>query len=990
MGGTWSAGGNLATARYYLAGCGTQTAGLSFGGYTTINVATTEEYDGTSWAAGGDLGTARRFLAGCGTQTAGLSFGGWIAARTAITEEYDGTSWAAGGNLGTARYYLAGCGTQTAGLSFGGYTTLNVATTEEYDGTSWAAGGNLGTARSRLAGCGTQTAGLSFGGYTTLVVATTEEYDGTSWAAGGDLGTARRFLAGCGTQTAGLSFGGWIAASTAITEEYDGTSWAAGGNLGTARNGLGGCGTQAAGLSFGGQTTVTVATTEEYIAASYYIKGYAKLGGVGLAGVLVTLSGASSNTYTTIADGYYEFLNLAGDNYTVTPTKTHYTFAPVNYSYSPLAANQDNQDFTATPVPYYIKGYCLDSVSAGITGVLVTLSGASSNTYTTIADGYYEFLNLTTGNYYVSPAKADTSFDPISKDYIPLIANQNNQDFLGTFIHTFTDEMDQKIGTKPILRVQITTSGATTDVTSYLKSCGSLDMEKGRTGEEALVAAGDMMFVFSNYDDKFTELDASSIFYGVTYIGKTIDIDFGFRKDDGTIEYADQAVFKIINVYLNSESSECYIVGQDNINRLNKFVLNVPANVLVPVPGANTGNGYITEIQTKPFGTVSENWTITCTLGGGVGVATFSVVGSTSGNIGTATSDVEFSTGNKIKFTIYAGGTNWVISDSFTFTTRQNIEFTNLSPIKIIWSILTGHNYDTNIAEAWHNATPQMDNTKSTANIDLNFPSFTTAITDLGTSFNLTGYIGMNENCSSVISSIILHFLGAVYTDADGKIYIETYKPSLGESPREFSSSKKITTLKYQKDYNGIINSCTANYKKTASWAWSGEEETTDGMYTKTNSLSITSYGEKTYTIGTKWLSINNNAIQWTVDRIVDRYANPPLIIDFTTGTDAIQTFLGDRIKITDTKTQLSEQIMEVNKLSKDFSSKPTRITISCVDTGTTGWSWAFCGSSINETDHDWSIASSQVWDTATNFEKQFCYASQTGGEGTPPDFYVF
>jgi hypothetical protein len=36
----------------------------------------TEEYDGTSWTAGGNLGTARRRLAGAGTQTAGLAFGG--------------------------------------------------------------------------------------------------------------------------------------------------------------------------------------------------------------------------------------------------------------------------------------------------------------------------------------------------------------------------------------------------------------------------------------------------------------------------------------------------------------------------------------------------------------------------------------------------------------------------------------------------------------------------------------------------------------------------------------------------------------------------------------------------------------------------------------------------------------------------------------------------------------------------------------------------
>jgi hypothetical protein len=42
----------------------------------------------------GSLNTQRQLLAGAGTQTAGLAFGGYITAETAATEEYDGTSWA--------------------------------------------------------------------------------------------------------------------------------------------------------------------------------------------------------------------------------------------------------------------------------------------------------------------------------------------------------------------------------------------------------------------------------------------------------------------------------------------------------------------------------------------------------------------------------------------------------------------------------------------------------------------------------------------------------------------------------------------------------------------------------------------------------------------------------------------------------------------------------------------------------------------------------
>jgi hypothetical protein len=37
---------------------------------------TTEEYSGFSWSAGGNLSTARELLGGAGTQTAALGFGG--------------------------------------------------------------------------------------------------------------------------------------------------------------------------------------------------------------------------------------------------------------------------------------------------------------------------------------------------------------------------------------------------------------------------------------------------------------------------------------------------------------------------------------------------------------------------------------------------------------------------------------------------------------------------------------------------------------------------------------------------------------------------------------------------------------------------------------------------------------------------------------------------------------------------------------------------
>jgi hypothetical protein len=81
----------LNTARNNLAGCGTQTAALAFGGETPPNTGATEEYDGSTWTSSpASLATARGYLAGAGTQTSALAFGGIQPPASAATEEWTG------------------------------------------------------------------------------------------------------------------------------------------------------------------------------------------------------------------------------------------------------------------------------------------------------------------------------------------------------------------------------------------------------------------------------------------------------------------------------------------------------------------------------------------------------------------------------------------------------------------------------------------------------------------------------------------------------------------------------------------------------------------------------------------------------------------------------------------------------------------------------------------------------------------------------------
>ena len=85
------------------------------------------------------MNTARLNLAGCGSQIAGLAFGGFAPGNTGATELYDGSSWTTSPiSLATARRQISGLGTQTSALAFGGYGPVDSSSTEEWTGPSLA------------------------------------------------------------------------------------------------------------------------------------------------------------------------------------------------------------------------------------------------------------------------------------------------------------------------------------------------------------------------------------------------------------------------------------------------------------------------------------------------------------------------------------------------------------------------------------------------------------------------------------------------------------------------------------------------------------------------------------------------------------------------------------------------------------------------------------------------------------------------------------
>ena len=248
--GAWATANNMNTARTRLAGAGTQTAGLIFGG-SNPNLNETETYDGTNWTEVANLNTARNGLGGAGTQTSAIGFGG-EPTHTGYTETWNGSGWTEQTDLNTVRRYVGGAGADnTAALCFGGDDgPISANTTELWNGSGWTELADLNTARHYVGqgGIGTSTAALCVGGSPSPVGAQVESWNGTSWTEVADLNTSGN-NACFGIQTSGLAC--MMDGSTA-TDEWDGSTWTAKGTMNNTRSGGGGLGVLAAGLAFGG------------------------------------------------------------------------------------------------------------------------------------------------------------------------------------------------------------------------------------------------------------------------------------------------------------------------------------------------------------------------------------------------------------------------------------------------------------------------------------------------------------------------------------------------------------------------------------------------------------------------------------------------------------------------------------------------------------------------------------------------------------------
>jgi len=182
-----------------------------------------------------------------------------------------------------------------------------------------------------------------------------------------------------------------------------------------------------------------------------------------LAGVTMTLSGSNSGTTLTDASGNYTFRTLTNGSYTVTPSKTNYTFTPTSRQVTISGANVIGADFTATGT-FTISGTVTGDIQAGVT---MTLSGSMSGTTLTDASGNYTFRTLINGTYTVTASKTNYTFTPPSRQVTISGANVIGVNFTAT---AYTISGTVTLSGSGLSGVTMTLSGTSSGITTTVAS----------------------------------------------------------------------------------------------------------------------------------------------------------------------------------------------------------------------------------------------------------------------------------------------------------------------------------------------------------------------------------------------------------------------------------------------------------------------------------------------------------------------------------------
>ncbi|MFA6584403.1 MAG: carboxypeptidase regulatory-like domain-containing protein, partial [Elusimicrobiaceae bacterium] len=208
--------------------------------------------------------------------------------------------------------------------------------------------------------------------------------------------------------------------------------------------------------------------TENFAAVldTHTVSGTIMVGTSPISGVTVAVSGSSNTATVTDSNGQYSLeLNALGD-YTLTPSRENYTFAPPLLATTTLSGNWAGNDFAAILSTYAASGTILVGTAplAGATvtvydSVLITSMTHVALSTTTDALGKYSFVLNGDADYSIAPTKDYYTFSPEYVSTSTLSGDWLNNDFAAA-LATYTVIGTIAVGTTPVSGVTVSVSGS--------------------------------------------------------------------------------------------------------------------------------------------------------------------------------------------------------------------------------------------------------------------------------------------------------------------------------------------------------------------------------------------------------------------------------------------------------------------------------------------------------------------------------------------------
>jgi len=155
------------------------------------------------------------------------------------------------------------------------------------------------------------------------------------------------------------------------------------------------------------------------------IFGQVTFNGSGLVGVII--SDGTRVSSATGSDGYFTIPNVPPGSYSLTPSKSGYTFNPEILPVTVTNVDISGQNFDATLITYNVFGQVTYNGS-GLAGVIVSDGTRASSA--TSSDGYFTLSNVPPGSYTLTPSKRGYTFNPTILTVTVIKADISGQNFI--------------------------------------------------------------------------------------------------------------------------------------------------------------------------------------------------------------------------------------------------------------------------------------------------------------------------------------------------------------------------------------------------------------------------------------------------------------------------------------------------------------------------------------------------------------------------------